>query len=171
MLGDRCAPQPLCPARPPLAWGSQGEGIPQLPGDPRGGFRASSVPHLPEDEVEQQRVVDAVLGVENLPGGRPAEHHRHHPHRRTSGLMKSPLYPCGTLAPACPCSPAPPCGCKFSRARCGRCRSPHCCSGAAGSGPAAPRMGAPARWRLQRDRKPCHIPGGDRQQPLSTRGN
>lgn len=29
----------------------------------------SSAPHLPEDEVEQQRVVVAVLGVENLPGG------------------------------------------------------------------------------------------------------
>ena len=39
----------------------------------RWGCGAGSAPHLPEDEVQQQRVVEAVLGVENLPGGTPAQ--------------------------------------------------------------------------------------------------
>lgn len=38
-----------------------------------GGGDAGLAPHLPEDEVQQQRVVEAVLGVENLPGGTPAQ--------------------------------------------------------------------------------------------------
>lgn len=60
-------------------------GMPHLPG-------ASSVPHLPEDEIEQQWVVDAVLGVENLPGHRP-------------GLGVKPLIPVGPWdqpVPKCP---------------------------------------------------------------------
>lgn len=46
-------------------------GYPSSQGTSLGDFGAKRAPHLTEDEVKHQRVVDAVLGVENLTRGRP----------------------------------------------------------------------------------------------------
>lgn len=61
----------MCPQRPQLFLPSVG--LWEALWSWRWGCGAGSAPHLPEDEVQQQWVVEAVLGVENLPGGTPAQ--------------------------------------------------------------------------------------------------